>query len=253
MTDLLEKLKLAFFPRRCGICGRVICFDEELCPECSSSLPYIEEPVCLKCGCSKKNCVCRKFSRETEYKALIAPFYYEGRVAEGILNLKMNAMPKLANRHGREIANAVRKNYKEIDFDFVTFVPMYKSDLSDRGFNQAELLAKVVSSECGIPFKEILVKKRKTKMQKRQSAKDRFVNMYGAFELKKGVNVDGARVLLIDDVKTTGSTLTSVSLTLKAYGAKEVYCAVTAVVKLKDGVQKDGKLDNGAEDDKDDK
>ncbi len=233
MNDLLEKIKLAVFPKRCGICGEVICFDEERCESCSSELPYIEEPLCLKCGCSKENCVCKKFSRETEYKALIAPFYYEGRVADGILNMKMNGMPKLSKAHGSEIAKVVKKHYGDIDFDFVTYVPMYKSDFNKRGFNQSELLARAVSRECEIPLRNVIVKKRKTKMQKRQSAKDRFVNMYGVFEVKKGENIDKAKVLLIDDVKTTGSTLTSVALTLKAYGAKEVYCAVSAVVKKK--------------------
>lgn len=230
IKEALEKLKLAFFPKRCEICGSVICFDEILCEECED-LKCIEEPVCLKCGCSKESCKCKKQSRETEYKAVIAPFYYGGSVANGILNLKMNEMPKLSRAQGREIAKAVKRHYGEIDFDFVTFVPMYKSDEAARGFNQARLLAEVVSEECGIPLRDVLIKKHKTKMQKRQGATDRFVNMYGVFELRENEDVSGARVLLIDDVKTTGSTLTSVSLTLKAYGAKSVYCAVTAIVK----------------------
>lgn len=230
IKEAFEKMKLAFFPKRCEICGSVICIDEVRCEECGS-LEFIEEPVCLKCGCSKADCVCKRQKRETEYKAVVAPFYYGGSVANGILNLKMNEMPKLARAHGREIANAVRKRYGDIAFDFVTFVPMYKRDEAARGFNQARLLAEIVSEECGIPLRDVLIKKRKTKMQKRQGATDRFVNMYGVFELRENENVSGANVLLIDDVKTTGSTLTSVALTLKAYGAKSVYCAVTAIVK----------------------
>ena len=230
IKEILKKLKLAFFPKRCEICGSVICVDEVRCGECER-LKHIEEPICLKCGCSKDFCICKKQSREAEYKAVIAPFYYGGTVANGILNLKMHEMPKLAKAHGREIANAVKKHYSEIDFDFITFVPMYKGDEAARGFNQARLLAEVVSEECGIPLREVLIKKHKTKMQKRQGAGDRFVNMYGVFELAENEDVSGANVLLIDDVKTSGSTLTSVSLTLKAYGAKSVYCAVTAIVK----------------------
>lgn len=230
IKEALEKIKLAFFPKRCEICGSVICLDEVRCEACES-LKYIEEPVCLKCGHSKDACVCKRQKRETEYKAVIAPYYYGGSVANGILNLKMNEMPKLSQAHGREIAGAIKKYYGDIAFDFVTFVPMYKSDESARGFNQARLLAEVVSKECEIPLRDMLIKKRKTKMQKRQGATDRFVNMYGVFELKEDEDVSGANILLIDDVKTSGSTLTSVSLTLKAYGAKSVYCAVTAIVK----------------------
>ena len=230
IKEAFEKIKLAFFPKRCEICGSVICLDGVRCEDCEK-LKYIDEPVCLKCGHSKDDCVCKRQSRETEYKAVVAPFYYGGSVANGILNLKMNEMPKLAQAHGREIASAVKKHYGDMAFEFVTFVPMYKSDEAARGFNQARLLAEIVSEECGIPLRDVLIKKRKTKMQKRQGATDRFVNMYGVFDLKEGEEVSGANVLLIDDVKTSGSTLTSVSLTLKAYGAKSVYCAVTAIVK----------------------
>ncbi|MDE6722600.1 MAG: hypothetical protein K2J55_00200 [Eubacterium sp.] len=227
---MIEKLKIAFFTKRCAMCGEVICFDEELCDECRS-LPEIPELVCFKCGCSKQDCRCKKNQKEAEYKAVVAPFYYEGSVSRAILNMKMNEMPKLINLQGKHLANTVKTYYEDIDFDFITFVPMRREDKANRGYNQAELLANVVSKECGIPLKDVLVKKRKTKMQKRQKAKERFANMYNAFDVKEAVDVMDKKILLIDDVKTTGATLTSVALTLKAYGASSVYCAVIAIVK----------------------
>lgn len=230
MKEVFENLKLALFPKRCEMCGEVICFDEDICTECSNA-EYIEAPVCFRCGCAKKDCVCHKFQREVEYKAVIAPFYYENSISKGILNFKMNGIPKLAGAQGRAVAEAIKKHYEDVDFDFVTFVPMLSHDVNVRGYNQAELLAKVISAECDIPLREVLYKKRKTKMQKRQSARDRFINMYDAFAVAEDEDIADAKILLIDDVKTTGSTLTSVSLTLKAYGAKEVYCAVVAIVK----------------------
>ena len=230
MNELFEKLKILFFTKRCNMCGEVVCFDEELCNECRS-LPEIDEPVCLKCGCSKEDCVCKKNQKEVEYKAVVAPFYYEGSVSRAILNMKMNGMQKLTSLQGKCIANTVRKHYENIDFDFVTFVPMRWEDKANRGYNQAELLANIVASECGIPLKDVLVKKRKTKMQKRQKAKERFANMYNAFDVKEDADILNKKILLIDDVKTTGATLTSVALTLKAYGASSVHCAVLAIVK----------------------
>lgn len=229
IKEFFKKLKIAFFTKRCELCGEVVCFDEKLCDECIS-LRHIEPPLCKKCGCSKNDCICRKFKREAEYKSVIAPFYYGDNVAKGILNLKMHDMPRLAEFHGKEIANSVKNYYELIDFDFVTFVPMREADVVKRGFNQAELLAKVVSRECDIPLVDALLKKRKTRMQKRQKATKRFANMYNAFDIKDNVDVAGKTILLVDDVKTTGSTLTSIALTLKAYGASAVYCAVTAIV-----------------------
>lgn len=230
IKELLEKLKIVLFTKRCDMCGEVVCFDESLCKECCT-LPEIEEPVCPKCGCSKKECKCKKHQKEVEYKSVVAPFYYEGSVSRGILNMKMREMPKLVGFQGKCVSDTVKKHYNDIDFDFITFVPMRRTDIAERGYNQAELLADTVSKECDIPLKDILIKKRKTKVQKRQRASERFANMYNAFDLKKDADVIGKTILLIDDVKTTGATLTSIALTLKAYGARSVYCAVIAIVK----------------------
>lgn len=234
MNDLFESLKIALFPKRCKFCGEIIEFDKDVCESCEKSLPRIETPLCLKCGCSKKDCICDKTKHHVmQYKSVIAPFYYDGNIKKGIYNFKMNAMPKLANYYGVEIANKVKEYYALIDFDYVTFIPMRKSDLIKREFNQAELLAKVVSKECNIPLKKLIVKNRKTKKQKTQSAKQRFSNMYDAFSINKNVNVDNTKILLIDDVKTTGATLSSAANILKAYGAKEVYCATFAITTQK--------------------
>ncbi len=230
MRNILKKMFTAVFPKRCSICGEVIEFDNEICDDCRK-LPEISPPICLKCGCNKAECICKKHKRNIEYKAVIAPFYYENQIQKGILNFKMHSMPFLAQSFGDLIADAVKEYYELIDFDYVTYIPMHRSDEIKREFNQSRLLAEVVSEKCSIPFADLLIKKRKTKKQKRQSANKRFVNMYGAFELSKGADVSDKTILLIDDVKTTGATLSSASLILKAYGAKSVYCAVIAIVK----------------------
>ena len=221
IKELLKKLKIVLFTKRCDMCGEVVCFDQDFCEECCL-LSEIAEPLCSKCGCSKQECKCKKHQKE---------FYYEGSVTRAILNMKMNEMPKLVDYQGKCVSDAVKKYYDAVEFDFVTFVPMRKEDKAARGYNQAELLADVVSKECNIPLKDILIKKRKTKVQKRQKASERFANMYNAFDVGKNADLFGKKILLIDDVKTTGATLTSIALTLKAYGASSVYCAVVAIVK----------------------
>ncbi len=230
LKDLFGVIKLMLFPKRCALCGKVIAFDAHICEECAQA-ERIKLPVCLKCGCSKEDCVCKRASKKPEYKSVVAPFYYSGSTSRGVLDLKMNDMPRLAEGQGAEIAKTVKRLYELIDFDCITYIPMSFYPEKVRGFNQSELLAKAVSEICDIPLENLLIKKHKTKMQKRQNAQNRFVNMYNAFDLKKNVDVSGKKILLIDDVKTTGATLSSAALTLKAYGAKEVYCAVFAIVK----------------------
>lgn len=232
MINISKILKISLFPRRCQLCGNVVAFDVELCEECKK-LKFIEAPICLKCGCSKNDCTCKNGGRkrETEYKAIVAPYYYENTVRHGVLNFKMHDMPFLAEHQGKAISKAVDMHYELIDFDFVTFVPMRKKDEIKREFNQSRLLAEVVSANCGIPLQDVLVKVKNTKKQKRLSRENRFLNVYNAFRIKPGFDVTDARILLIDDVKTTGSTLKSASMTLKANGAKAVYCAVFAIRK----------------------
>lgn len=143
----------------------------------------------------------------------------------------MHDLQHLTKAQGAEIAKTVNSLYELVKFDCVTYIPMRNYDEKYRGFNQSALLAKEVSRICGLDCAGLLVKKRKTKMQKRQGAESRYVNMYNAFDLAKKAEVAGKTILLIDDVKTTGATLSSAALTLKAYGAKAVYCAVFAIVK----------------------
>lgn len=228
--DIFDILKTALFPNKCEICGNIIEFDKQRCSECKSA-KRIEAPVCTKCGCEKADCICKKNTHKPEYKAVVAPYYYKDSIARGILNCKMNDLPTLTKAQGAEIANTVKKLYELVDFDCITYIPMRKYDEKYRGFNQAELLANEVGKICKIDCRELLSKKRKTEMQKRQSAKNRYVNMYNAFDIVKNADVADKTILLIDDVKTTGATLSSAALTLKAYGAKAVYCAVFAIVK----------------------
>lgn len=226
----LNIIKTALFPNKCKICGSIIDFDKEFCDECLNA-EHIKLPICLKCGCEKSECICKKDSHKPEYKAVIAPYYYKDSISRGILNCKMHDLPDLTKGQGAEIAKTVLSLYELVDFDCVTYIPMNKYDEKYRGFNQAELLAKEVARICNLPCLNLLAKKRRTKIQKRQNAKNRFVNMYNAFDLAENASVLDKTILLIDDVKTTGATLSSVALTLKAYGAKAVYCAVFAIVK----------------------
>lgn len=220
----------ALFPNKCRICGAIIEYDRTLCAECENAR-RIKPPLCLACGCEKADCICKKDRHKPEYKAVIAPYYYQDSIAGGVLNCKMNDLPSLTEAQGAEIAKCVKSFYGLVDFDCVTYIPMRRYDEKYRGFNQSALLAEEVARSCGYECCALLVKKRRTKMQKRQRAASRYVNMYNAFDLAANCDVEGKTILVVDDVKTTGATLSSAALTLKAYGAESVYCAVFAVVK----------------------
>jgi competence protein ComFC len=113
--------------------------------------------------------------------------------------------------------------------DAVTFVPLEKRRLRERGFNQSRILASSLSKEFGIPLVDALEKIRVTKHQNELSREDRLTNLGGAFRVKNTSRpLKGLKVLLIDDVMTTGATLNACSLSLFNEGAAEIRCLTLA-------------------------
>lgn len=234
---MIKDLKIVFgkfldfiFTKRCEFCGEVIEYDAVICDECRK-LPINKEPLCESCGVSKLRCNCDK--KKHEYKQIVAPYIYEDKVKTAIHNFKTVSMPFLSNRFAKDIAKCVKSNYKDISFDYITFIPVSKKTFKKRDYNQAYLIATKLSKLLDVEVLDILVKVSKTKPQKSLSAKERKVNVYGAFDLKDKSAVKDKTFLIIDDVKTTGSTLNECSKMLNIYGAKAVYAATLAVAPPK--------------------
>lgn len=230
IKEALDKLSYAVFPKRCELCGEIIELDEIRCEECRS-LKRISGELCNKCGNIKSNCRCKRNERTPEYKAFIAPFYYEKSVAAAANRFKDYGYPELSKAMGREMAQHISEHFGNIGFDCITFVPMSKKKQEKRGYNQAQLLAEEISIHLGVPSKELIAKTSKTPDQKRQSARERRMNLHGAFDLISGEEVDEKVILLIDDIKTTGSTLNECAYVLNAYGARAVYACTFCMTK----------------------
>lgn len=227
-SDVWDKLLLALFPRRCALCGKVIAVDEELCGACLS-LEKIAPPKCLLCGHSKADCSCK--SRRHAYKSITAPFYYADSIIAAVHNLKFNEQPRLARKMGVYMAECVREDFAGVSFDLVTSVPMTRRRMNQRGYNQAELLGKSTADCLSLPYAVLLKKRFNNKVQRKESARSRRINVYGAFDVIESTELLGKTILLVDDVKTTGSTLNECAKMLKMHGAAAVYVAVFAVTR----------------------
>lgn len=127
------------------------------------------------------------------------------------------------------MAKCFHKNYEGYDFDLCTFVPSAKDDYKKRGYNQAELLAKDFCERTNLKCEELLVKNFSTEAQHNLSSAERSGNLLGAIDLKDGVDIENMRILLVDDIKTTGSTLNECAKNLLIGGAAEVFCLTIAV------------------------
>lgn len=228
---LLELLSICLFPRRCKLCGDMVEFDKEYCDRCNGKVEFIGEPVCLFCGNSKADCTCKE--KKHFYKSVIAPFYYENRVKHAVNNFKFFKYTCMSNEMAESMKLCFEEHYSKISFDCVTDVPLHRKSLRKRGFNQSQLLAKDLALKLNLEYKSILKKVVDNNIQHKESAKNRKMNVYGAYDLKKGVNVDGKTILLVDDIKTTGATLNECAKMLLLGGAEEVYAITYSVTKSK--------------------
>lgn len=233
------------FPRACLFCQRE---GESLCEDCQAGFEVLEQDFCL---CKKPKLLlepgkCRQ-CRSKELKGLCFPLFYENpRVKQLIQTFKYKPFLKelakplslfiltyflLKEQRGFPHFGPAPGNYqnqKKTDFMLVP-VPLAKRRLKWRGFNQAEELAKNLSINWGLPLlSDCLIKIKKTPAQTDLSEKERKDNMRGAFSVKNAEKIRSKKILLIDDVYTTGATMEEASRALKKAGAAEVWGVVAA-------------------------
>ena len=219
------------YPQRCAYCGRVIDLRLTVCPQCADALQEIKGEVCLLCGCMKADCSCE--GKKSYYRAVAAPFYYSGSAGNLIRRFKFQNEPQLGKQLAAKMAETLSEVYGDVHFDAVIPVPMYRDKLAERGYNQAEILAKELAGLTGIPFLPALEKSCDTKPQHTLPHDARTANLLGAFTCGEN-GFSGKTLLLTDDIKTTGSTLNECAKTLLIGGAQSVYCLCAAIVKAKE-------------------
>lgn len=157
---------------------------------------------------------------------------YEGPLQKLILLFKYAKVESLAGPLGRLLVQALPSNseYPRDSYDLLIAMPMHWRKQWERGFNQAALLAGYVAPHCGLKVASNLRRKRYTKSQASLSESDRLLNLKDSFYVRKPEQVAGKRVLLVDDVFTTGATLRAATAVLKSAGAAQVTALTLARV-----------------------
>ena len=199
------------FPPKCPFCGKII-ESSGICPACRSALPWVpdEEPP-------------RELSGGVR---CAAPLRYEGLARAGILRLKFQGASAAARPVGELIAQCAAERFSG-EFDTVTWVPVSRKRLRQRGYDQAELLARSACRAWGVKPVRLLDKHTDNPAQSSlEDAASRRRNVHGVY---RAADCAGKHILLIDDVCTTGSTLGECARTLIASGAEHVVCAAAAL------------------------
>jgi len=229
---LSRRAAAVFFPERCLCCHEPVPAGAGCCEKCAASLPRIEGDVCPFCGRGKGRCSCGH--RRRHFDGCVSCFYYEAGMERGILAFKKEGSAVTASYLAAEMAAAVRLRTAGLRFALIAYVPMTARDRRARGFNQARLIAKALSGELLLPMGDILVKIQETAPQKKLTAIQRSGNMLGVFDLAEGAVVKNKRILLVDDIITTGATLDECAKMLKIYGAESVVAATVAATVLEE-------------------
>lgn len=235
--SLLSSLLDLLFPPLCHVCKRFIPRGRKihLCPDCSAGFTPIGPPLCTICGtpflteggidhpCA--SCL----SHPPPYDAARAAFLFHGPARELIHRFKYNRHIQLRRPLGLLLAERLTPDVARWGADLLLPVPLHRRRLTQRGFNQAALLVELLAKEWHIPLSRHNLRRiRWTEPQVNLPAHERPGNVRGAFALARPAEVVGRRIVLVDDVFTTGSTLAECGRVLKRAGATAVYAVTVA-------------------------
>lgn len=213
MNKLLEWL----FPPKCMLCGKVLGDDQEICMDCRQKVLLNTAPPRLDKGAF--------------FEKAAAGLWYEKDVRKAVQGLKYREKQSYARPLARVMAYAYEHKLGEA-VDCITFVPTNPSTLRERGYNQAELLARELAGFVDKPCLPMLEKTRETRPMHGLRPEERRANVLGAYRLCCDASqVSGKRILLADDILTTGATLSECARTLKMAGGDKVFCLCAAAAR----------------------
>lgn len=235
------------YPPACVLCGELMPLHgswegvekkqgyENVCARCEKKLTIINEPTCLRCGKSVESAEqeycfdCEK--REFSFQRNRSVFPYEGQVRKAMHDFKYAHRRENGAFFSEALMKYLGPWMKSLNVEVIIPIPIHNRRNRRRGYNQAGLLAQRVGVYLQVPVDEdILGRLEYTKPQNRLGKKERKINVKNAFKILEN-EVQYDRVLLIDDIYTTGATLNGAAEALRAAGVREIYCATVCIGK----------------------
>lgn len=211
-----DRLLSLLFPPRCAFCGAFLRRGQtEVCARCMQEIRFVSS------GCAKAPMFVDR---------CVGALAYKDRVRLAVHRFKFRGRQSAAPAFGRLVAHQVQAHMDE-PFDFVTWVPTSERNIRRRGYDHARLLAEETARRLGLAARQTLRRVRHTRPMYGLGAAERRANVLDAFRAQDESMVKGARILLVDDILTTGSTLSECARVLREAGAVRVCGAVLAVTK----------------------
>ena len=204
------------YPPRCVLCRKLLKKEEtDLCASCRIEAPFFPDT-----------------KRQLQFlDSFAAVWYYESSVRGSLLRFKFRGARGYAASYGRLLAMRLLEQYPE-GFDVLTWIPVSRLRKLRRGYDQVELLAKAVGRELDMVPVPVLKKVRHNRQQSRiTEPAQRRANVLGVYRVTNPDVIQGKRILLLDDILTTGATASEAGRVLLTAGAKEVHCAAVAAAR----------------------
>lgn len=213
---VFNRISRWLFPDKCVLCGKILEKDEtDFCHHCRINAPE----------CPVSN------SKYPYLNKWVAMWYYEGVVRQSLLRFKFSGKRHYAQSYGRVLAMKLNRE-ERTDFDILTWIPVSDKRRRKRGYDQVELLAYALAEELAVTPRACLIKLRDNPAQSGIVGQaERRANVLGVYAVTEPEAVQGKRILLLDDIVTTGATAGECARVLLTAGAKEVNFAVVAATR----------------------
>lgn len=243
LKGALDALASVVFPGPCRICGQTLTNASRIpiCEACLSGFERVTEPMCGCCGrpfssamaaqAAQPHCrLCRvnfySFDRARSFAI------HDDALSEAIVLLKYEEVTRLGDWFAARLAEIVSRTSSDWRADVLVPVPLHRERRRERGYNQAEVIARPLAKRLNLKFQpDILVRTKPRPPQLLLSRTERWTSVRGAYATREGAKVDNLRVMLVDDVMTTGATLDACARALKKAGAAAVLGLTVARVR----------------------
>ena len=222
----MQKILDIIFPPKCACCNKLA--ENIICGDCLREIMRESMRACKKCGKPPYLCACKKINH---IEALVFPYFYQGdKIKSAIFRLKKANLYYINEFFAKGMYNSIKTgdkiNLEHINM--ITCIPRVKKSVNLYGYNQAEKLAKIISGYSGIKFERTLKSAGNQKEQKTLNKSERLLNVQGQYILNKKIDINNKNIILIDDVATTGATLSECAKILKNAGAGKIYAVCAA-------------------------
>jgi len=215
-------------PPVCPLCRKAAFLAEDrLCQTCEDALPLLPEKLCRCCGGPNDGFLdicndCLKAEGGRPWSLAVTAFPFAGNARTAIHCYKYRRRTSLAPFLSRRMVQAWQQSGGGFMPDVITYIPLYFLRFLQRGYNQSQILAQMIGKQLDIPCRTLLRRQRRTHQQASLSREQRIANMNNAFAPCNIEQTEGQNILLVDDVFTTGTTLTAAAKALRKAGAADI-------------------------------